>query len=131
MNSLHSTIAKHAVHQASSYRQSYLNHAIPFNRAPAVTLWEGNPPLPVQPSPASLRSLHELRKAMQTLGADIWTSGTNDAVKHEFGNVICSSIEMLVLGAPNGHQDEPPNQSRDDKEPPKLSTNGDLSLIHI
>ncbi|KAH9882872.1 hypothetical protein J1614_000238 [Plenodomus biglobosus] len=38
-------------------------------------LWEGNPPLPSQPSPTTFRFLRELNKSMAALGSDLWAPG--------------------------------------------------------
>ncbi|KAF2031658.1 hypothetical protein EK21DRAFT_110783 [Setomelanomma holmii] len=35
-------------------------------------LWEGNPPLPSQPSPSAFRFMRELNKSMASLGSDLW-----------------------------------------------------------
>lgn len=39
-------------------------------------LWEGNPPLPSQPSPSTFRFLRELNKSMAALGSDLWGPGS-------------------------------------------------------
>ncbi|KAI5804054.1 hypothetical protein DFH27DRAFT_610057 [Peziza echinospora] len=41
--------------------------------APSRPLWEGTPPLPVQPSPDIFKFLHELVTRMAGVGSDVWT----------------------------------------------------------
>jgi len=44
-------------------------------------LWEGNPELPVQPSPMTFKFLHSLVLAMGNLGADLWSPKAVAALK--------------------------------------------------
>jgi hypothetical protein len=50
-------------------------------RLTARLLWEGSPPLPIQPSPTSYRFLGELTKSMASHGSDIWPVGTVRVLK--------------------------------------------------
>ncbi|KAL9094118.1 MAG: hypothetical protein Q9165_003533 [Trypethelium subeluteriae] len=49
--------------------------------APAKELWEGNPPLPVQPSPAVFIFMRALMGNMSNAGHDLWNSSTVRALK--------------------------------------------------
>jgi hypothetical protein len=44
-------------------------------------VWEGVPPLPVQPSPRAFRLLHKLQEVMGELGGDLWTQAAVSALK--------------------------------------------------
>ena len=44
-------------------------------------LWEGNPPLPVQPSPSAIKLLRQLTSCMADHGEDLWTSTAVPAAK--------------------------------------------------
>ncbi|KAF2097077.1 hypothetical protein NA57DRAFT_41876 [Rhizodiscina lignyota] len=44
-------------------------------------LWEGHPPLPVQPTPSCFRLPYCLVKGMATLGQDLWAPGLVEALK--------------------------------------------------
>jgi hypothetical protein len=40
----------------------------------ALTLWDGSPPLPIQPSPCTFRLLAALQKGMEGMGSDLWST---------------------------------------------------------
>ncbi|KAI7685090.1 hypothetical protein KC322_g13180, partial [Hortaea werneckii] len=63
----------------------------------AVSLWDGSPPLPVQPSPSLFRFMTLLEEAMSKAGSDLWSSGAVNVLK----DVL---IERLgaVFGDPPG-----------------------------
>lgn len=130
ISSLHAALPQAVVAQSSTYRTTYPNSLIPFDRTPAITLWEGSPPQPVQPSPACLRSLHELQKAMQALGTDLWTAGATDTVKDVFGAVVVESVERLVIHVPvakvnGGHSPERNQEDSSDSVPKDDGNDGE------
>ncbi|KAK1088826.1 hypothetical protein LTR48_001190, partial [Friedmanniomyces endolithicus] len=47
----------------------------------SVSLWDGSPLLPVQPSPATFRLLSLLQRTMSEVGSDLWTSDAVDVLK--------------------------------------------------
>jgi len=47
----------------------------------AVSLWDGSPPLPVQPSPSIFRFMTALDEAMSGAGSDLWSYGAVDVLK--------------------------------------------------
>ncbi|GAB7340831.1 hypothetical protein MBLNU457_7193t1 [Dothideomycetes sp. NU457] len=99
LEKLHTKIAAHIASQSLQYlrKQPGEDPSIPFNRTPALILWEGTPQLPVQPSPASIRLLHELRKVMQGAGPDLWTRSAVDALKKDIQSKIAASIKSVVI----------------------------------
>ena len=99
LDKLYSKIAAHITEESLKYLRKQSDQAplIPFDRTPALTLWEGTPHLPAQPSAASIRLLHELRKVMQTAGSDLWTRSAVDVVKNGIQTKIAASITAVVL----------------------------------
>ncbi|KAH8683323.1 hypothetical protein BGZ60DRAFT_399905 [Tricladium varicosporioides] len=63
--------------------KSLKQYAKSFNKrsVPGRTLWEGDPELPVQPSPATFKLLNSLTLAMADLGSDLWSSKAVDVLK--------------------------------------------------
>jgi hypothetical protein len=51
-------------------------------------LWEGTPPLPVQPSPRTFKLVHKLSEAMANVGADLWTYAAVSALKRTISQSI-------------------------------------------
>ena len=51
-------------------------------------LWEGTPPLPVQPSPRTFKLVHKLSETMANLGADLWTYAAVSALKKAISQSI-------------------------------------------
>ncbi|KAI6791870.1 hypothetical protein KC332_g17536 [Hortaea werneckii] len=47
----------------------------------AFSLWDGSPPLPVQPSPSIFRFMTLLEEAMSGAGNDLWSSGAVNVLK--------------------------------------------------
>ncbi|RMY36996.1 hypothetical protein D0866_03546 [Hortaea werneckii] len=47
----------------------------------AVSLWDGSPPLPVQPPPSVFRFMTALEEAMSGAGSDLWSYGAVDVLK--------------------------------------------------
>lgn len=58
----------------------------------AKDLWDGSPPLPVQPSPAVFRFLKSLHEAMSSAGSDLWSL---HAVQELKGHAIQSLSTVL------------------------------------
>ena len=57
------------------------------------TLWEGNPPLPVQPSPGTFKFLHTLSKDMGVRGSDLWAPGAVRTIKIVAGTEVCNLLK--------------------------------------
>ncbi|KAI7322220.1 hypothetical protein KC315_g8894 [Hortaea werneckii] len=47
----------------------------------AVSIWDGSPPLPVQPSPFVFRFMTVLQEAMSSAGSDLWSCGAVNVLK--------------------------------------------------
>ncbi|TKA76385.1 hypothetical protein B0A55_05253, partial [Friedmanniomyces simplex] len=64
-----------------------------------VSLWDGSPSLPVQPSPATFRLLTLLQRAMSDVGSDLWSVDAVGALKAVVGGKLA---EQLVGGLLSG-----------------------------
>lgn len=62
----------------------------------ARALWEGGPPLPVQPSPQVFKMLRRLESDMSGFGADLWSAGAAIEVKEALDGRIGEAIEGFV-----------------------------------
>lgn len=77
ISALHSTLAEQANYVA-------LNDFSESLRKPhivAVSLWDGTPALPTQPSPTAYRYLTALQTRMAEMGEDVWSARAVEAVK--------------------------------------------------
>ncbi|KAH0265156.1 hypothetical protein KCU91_g11606, partial [Aureobasidium melanogenum] len=72
-----------------------------FVRPPHTALWEGSPPLPVQPSPACFRYLHETCRTMKTVGSDLWTPPAVSILKSRLQKTILDSLNDNLLNTSN------------------------------
>ncbi|KAL2855434.1 hypothetical protein BJY01DRAFT_204131 [Aspergillus pseudoustus] len=72
-------------------------------RIPGRTLWEGDPELPIQPSPAVFKYLRKLVQAMDRFGPGLWDTSTvqtlQDSLQKEFSGRISSFLEGLQARA--------------------------------
>lgn len=57
------------------------------------SLWDGDPPLPVQPSPATFKLLRCVVTAMADAGSDLWSTAAVDEVKTKFRKSIAEEID--------------------------------------
>jgi len=79
----------------SSYQQQLQKFA-QAPRCPARVLWEGKPPLPVQPSPSAFKFLRSLVTEMSKQGQDIWTPEAVRAVKQSPASRITEFVEVFI-----------------------------------
>ncbi|EME85289.1 uncharacterized protein MYCFIDRAFT_150388 [Pseudocercospora fijiensis CIRAD86] len=71
---------KIAVRISEDVVKAYLQKILQPTHRP-ITLWDGSPPLPVQPSPAVFRFLKSLQAAMSAVGNDLWSPAAVAALK--------------------------------------------------
>ncbi|KAI9788534.1 MAG: hypothetical protein M1835_002220 [Candelina submexicana] len=120
---LHATVAESVSIQPLRRFNRAVRKSERDRRAPARALWEGMPPIPVQPSPAVFELLHELVSSMVESGADVWSTAGTQAVKTTVKHKVAECLNIAM--APrmvNGHHPgaEGESASQDDAE----STNG-------
>ena len=75
--SLHEKLASSTAAESIRVFAESLNR----NRVAGRSLWEGNPELPVQPSPATFKFHHGLVQAMAQAGADLWSPAAVGVLK--------------------------------------------------
>jgi hypothetical protein len=77
ISALHAILAE----QASYIALNDFSEALRKPHSVAVSLWDGTPALPTQPSPAAFRYLTALQTRMAEMGEDVWSIRAVDAVK--------------------------------------------------
>lgn len=96
----------------------------------ATTLWDGTPPLPIQPSPTTFRLLKRVHEHMSKLGKDLWSPAAVQALKKCLSESLRNKINFSeidqTLGTPltNGHA--APDQSEGDAN--SAGTNEDKTV---
>ncbi|KAK5256509.1 hypothetical protein LTR16_003103 [Cryomyces antarcticus] len=93
---LHRTLATHVSAQPLSSFSTSLQRLFRSRYASARVLWEGNPPLPVQPSPATFKLLLKLMGAMAASGSDLWTPNAVNVLKETLQMEICGKLDDLI-----------------------------------
>lgn len=95
VDTLHAQLSYSVVERCMAHQKA--TSLTSLQRRPATTLWEGNPPLPAQPSPACVRFLHETCKSMKDVGADLWTDKAVEVLKHVLRDLVAeSAIKVLT-----------------------------------
>jgi hypothetical protein len=142
LRSLHTTLSRHiALPNMQAYKAS-LSSTLK-RRTNSYILWEGNPPLPSQPSPSAFRFLRELNKSMAALGSDLWAptcvgvlkerlAGDAEKIIEEHAELIKSTTRTETKKSEDEDEAEDAgaavNGDTDTAKPAALSTNSnDLS----
>jgi conserved oligomeric Golgi complex subunit 1 len=97
------------------------------------SLWEGNPELPVQPSPATFKLLNGLTLAMAKAGNDLWSPNAIAVLKKdlrsELGNSWSTALkeqEEKVASKTNG---DTPNGEVDSEEPNEEGQSNGVEVV--
>lgn len=100
-----------------------------FIRRPHTALWEGSPPLPVQPSPDCFRYLHETCRTMKDVGSDLWTPPAVSILKSRLQRSILESLNDTLLnpGTTNKSIATADSTNGDSEVTPAENPEGDLS----
>ncbi|KAF2826302.1 hypothetical protein CC86DRAFT_467051 [Ophiobolus disseminans] len=93
LQSLHATLATRVTASTIQVYQTLLTTSLK-TRTNSHILWEGNPPLPGQPSPSAFRFLREVNKSMAGLGSDLWASAAVDVLKGR----VARDVEKVLDG---------------------------------
>ncbi|KAE8354784.1 hypothetical protein BDV28DRAFT_130334 [Aspergillus coremiiformis] len=101
------------------------------SRVPGRSLWEGDPELPIQPSPCTFKFLRRLVRSMDRCGPGLWDISTVQVLKRtlqgELSNVITSGFETLSsCDSDKGKINAEPDQTAASNE--QKSQNGGDSL---
>ncbi|KAG9633690.1 hypothetical protein KCU95_g4267, partial [Aureobasidium melanogenum] len=99
-----------------------------FVRPPHTALWEGSPPLPVQPSPVCFKYLHETCRTMKDVGSDLWTPPAVSILKSRLQKTILKSLNDTLLNTSNtnGSAATTDSSNRDSEVTPAENSEGDI-----
>lgn len=98
---LHEMLAEQVLEKSVELKRSTTKSPKLFVRAPPTALWEGSPPLPVQPSPACFRYLHDTCKTMTDIGSDLWSPSALSILKNRLRSTIVDSLNDTLLSTSN------------------------------
>lgn len=73
---------------------------------PGRTLWEGDPPLPAQPSPMAFKFLQRLTTIMTQQGPDIWNVDAVNEVKTQLVEHLVSNVRETLANITASERDE-------------------------
>lgn len=99
-------------------------------RAP-VALWDGSPPLPIQPSPTTFRFLKGLHGKMSGAGNDLWSPAAVQVLKTVLSDKLSDQVGLDVIDPPkakdltNGHTDASP----DDADAKEKRSDGEIATV--
>lgn len=87
-------------------------------KVPGRTLWEGDPEIPVQPTPSTFKYLRRLVRSMDQYGAGLWDASTTQTLKSAMLDEISKAIKYSLenLNSPVDHEDSKKSASQDDEE---------------
>ncbi|CAM1502976.1 Fc.00g077520.m01.CDS01 [Cosmosporella sp. VM-42] len=92
--SLHRTIA---ISTTTGWLRHFSQTELTHRRVAGRPLWEGEPPLPNQPSPEVFQFLSNLSLSMTYVGVDLWTEAAVKALKQRLSKVLCEMwLEALA-----------------------------------
>lgn len=122
---LHEMVVKSVLENPMQLAQQRIARASRGGKIPGRPLWEGDPPVPILPSPWAFSLLREVVSSMANIGSDIWSIDATDRLKEELRSSILTRIGELQSRArqPNGHVDEldqTGEDSLDDRGNPEL-----------
>jgi hypothetical protein len=127
---LHITLATHVSRPTVESFAGSLTRSTK-SRTNSQTLWEGNPPLPSQPSPSTFRFLRELNKSMASLGSDLWGPGSVAVLKgmvaNEVGELLNQHMEAIKTIKPLQHDAEEDEKSQINGEEKTIVNGEDVS----
>ncbi|KAF2085730.1 hypothetical protein K490DRAFT_45822 [Saccharata proteae CBS 121410] len=116
-----------ALKPVSSFKAALDKSSKSRNRA-MHALWEGNPPIPVQPTPATFRLLHQLSKEMVARGSDLWSPDAVAVLKEELGNSLSSVLQEHVKTIERRPQAEESEHQANGNGEEKTATKGQEPL---
>lgn len=79
----HQTLAHSILHAPFLAFERSIRKTSRTRKVATRALWQGTPPLPVQPSVAVFKLLHGVVEAMSEVGSDVWTADATDVLKRE------------------------------------------------
>ncbi|KAF2397252.1 hypothetical protein EJ06DRAFT_584722 [Trichodelitschia bisporula] len=97
---LHHALATAVTTPALNAFSTSLHRMLTARTFPAVVLWEGNPPLPTQPSRPTILFLKTLTQAMSASGPDLWAAGALTALRTICLEWIAEELDPRASRAP-------------------------------
>ncbi|KAI8962755.1 hypothetical protein F5Y11DRAFT_176588 [Daldinia sp. FL1419] len=88
LESVPSLHEKLVAHISTSPLEEFASTALTRKRVVGRTLWEGEPALPVQPSPGTFKLLRNLIMSMGDAGLDLWTPAAVNVLKRILGKQL-------------------------------------------
>ncbi|POR32131.1 Conserved oligomeric Golgi complex subunit 1 [Tolypocladium paradoxum] len=115
-----------AVHVATPAMDDFATTALSDRRVPGKSLWEGEPPLPNQPSPGIFQFLQSLSLSMTDAGVDLWTAAAVAVMKKHLcarlGEMWRKELSGLSAKETTNEPKDGEKTSRDDKGPGESQT---------
>ncbi|KAI9831957.1 MAG: hypothetical protein M1826_002685 [Phylliscum demangeonii] len=93
---LHDVLARTASVEPLRQLRQHLDRQSQVHLAAVVSVWDGSPPRPVQPSPAVFGFLYALVSAMVEKGADLWTKSAVDRLKLHVRAQVAPSLTASI-----------------------------------
>ncbi|KAF2491293.1 hypothetical protein BU16DRAFT_529846 [Lophium mytilinum] len=93
---LHLIVTNNVLKSPLSTYKSRLDKSASSKVTRGRILWEGNPQLPVQPSPSTFRFLHDLNQEMGRYGGDLWAPGAVRTIKRVGSKKLCEVLKTSV-----------------------------------
>ncbi|KHO00750.1 Vps51/Vps67 [Metarhizium album ARSEF 1941] len=131
--SLHNQVA---VMASKSATEEFISSGLSDKSVALKPLWEGEPAMPSQPSPAVFQLLRDLSLSMTDLGVDLWTPAATAAMKGLLMAKLCAAWRKELDGlstdaTPSGGHDDGNEEKKDadEEEKPKESVTADTGDI--
>jgi len=123
LQTLHKALVAHVAPPTMEAYTASLSSASK-RRTSTHILWEGNPPLPSQPSPSAFRFLRELNNSMASVGSDLWATSAvavlKGSIEEDIAKLLGEHIET-VKSSKTGAQRE----KAEEADNPEPVVNGD------
>lgn len=120
-------ISKTVVRQPFLRCERRISKSLQHRQLQIRILWEGDPQLPVLPSPYAFRFLHDLVRSMATFGADVWTPQAVGILKMCARQELASIVRRVPQVGPkrvNGHS--PTSDESNAPDPDTAEQNSEL-----
>lgn len=120
LSKLHRRIVVEAA--AAALDQYAETASLSITRRVSVALWDGSPPLPIQPSTATFRFLTVLHKRMGMTGTDVWT---REAVRSAKDYLADELVRREILSLPTDQVSEQNGVGKESTESLETSAHPD------
>ncbi|KAI5245845.1 hypothetical protein E4T43_02916 [Aureobasidium subglaciale] len=122
---LHEILAEQIVTKSLEQQKAASKLPKLFVRPPPTALWEGSPPLPVQPSPACFRYLHDTCRIMKDVGSDLWSPSAVNILKSKLRESVIVSLNKALLNKSSSNGSGQGQQH--DKQPGEPTSEGEAA----